>query len=312
LIDLAVFDFSVFAHGETWVQLLTLLFLELVLGVDNLVFICLTTDRLPAGIQALGRRLGLVAALVMRVLLLCFASWIISLNLTLFTLPFALSGMDAAISGKDLILFAGGAYLVYKGIVELREKLSLKEEKAEMAHSSTGGKKKIGLMQAVGTIALMDVIFSLDSVITAVGMADILLVMILAVMLAIVLMLIFADPIAHFIGSNPEIKILALGFIVAVGIKLVIESLGFELHIEGVAFDGLDLMLYFGLALSLVLTAIQMSYNKRLKALGEAWRQEQTAIIEPSDELEASQNEPGKEPTKQGGNVPKDCKGDTR
>lgn len=280
MIDFSAIDFTVFAHAETWVQLLTLLFLELVLGVDNLVFICITTDRLPEKMRALGRRLGLLAAMFMRIILLCFASWIISLELTVFTLPFAPLGMDPQISGKDLILLLGGAYLIYKGISELREKLSLEEEMQEMDHPEAKARKGIGLAQAVATIAVMDIIFSLDSVITAVGMADVLIVMILAVMIAIIIMIIFADPIAGFINSNPEVKILALGFIVAVGVKLVIESLGFELHIEGAPLDGFDLMLYFGLALSLILTAIQINYNRKLKALKISWLEHHTDIIE--------------------------------
>jgi predicted tellurium resistance membrane protein TerC len=238
----------------------------MVLGVDNLVFIAITTDRLPDSKKMLGRRFGLVAALVMRVILLCFASWIISLHLTLFTLPFAITGMDPEISGKDLILLVGGGYLIIKGIQELLEKLSLKEEQEELLLSD-GQKRRIGMLQAVGTIAVMDVIFSLDSVITAVGMVDVLIIMILAVMIAVFVMIIFANVISEFINANPEVKILALVFIVAVGVKLVLESLGAELHIEGVDFDGLDLMLYFGLGLSLILTIIQMDYNKRLARL---------------------------------------------
>jgi predicted tellurium resistance membrane protein TerC len=242
------------------------MFLELVLGVDNLVFIAITTDRLPESKQVFGRRFGLVAALIMRIILLCFASWIISLHLTLFSLPFALPGMDPAISGKDLILLAGGAYLVFKGIQELVEKLSLKEEEARLVPSAKP-QRRIGLPQAIGTIAVMDIIFSLDSVITAVGMVDILLIMIIAVIAAVMVMIIFANPIAEFINANPEVKILALTFIVAVGLKLVIEALGFELHIVGIDFDGLDLMLYFGLLLSLVLTILQMYYNNRMAKL---------------------------------------------
>ncbi|MDR0500715.1 MAG: TerC family protein [Coriobacteriales bacterium] len=257
-------DIAAFAEPQTWIQLLTLIFLELVLGIDNLVFIAITTDRLPDNKKVLGRRFGLVAALVMRVILLCFASWIISLELTLFSLPFVVPGGDANISGKDLILLLGGAYLVYKGIQELVEKVSAKEIESEQEHGGSVA-KKIGLFQAIGTIALMDIIFSLDSVITAVGMADVLLVMILAVMIAVIVMIIFANPISEFINANHEIKILALGFIVAVGFKLVAESLGIELVIEHTEIDVLDVMLYFAMFFSLLLTALQMIYNHRAK-----------------------------------------------
>jgi predicted tellurium resistance membrane protein TerC len=108
----------IFASPEAWVQLLTLVFLELVLGIDNLVFIAITTDRLPENRKVLGRRFGLCAALIMRIILLCFASWIISLQLSLFALPFGGSVIDPEISGKDLILLVGGGYLIIKGIQE--------------------------------------------------------------------------------------------------------------------------------------------------------------------------------------------------
>lgn len=261
-------DLTVFLAPETWVQLVTLIFLELVLGIDNLVFIAITTDRLPEAKKPLGRRFGLAAALVMRIVLLCFASWIISLQLALFTLPFTIPTTDPAISGKDLILLVGGGYLVFKGIQELRGKLSLEEEKSEHGHPEAA-RTTIGLPQAIATIAAMDVIFSLDSVITAVGMVDVLIIMILAVMIAVFVMIIFANPISEFINSHPEIKILALVFIVAVGVKLVAESLGIEIIIEGTEVEVLDVMLYFAMGFSLVLTLLQMVYNKRLQKLKE-------------------------------------------
>ena len=256
---------SIFSMPETWVQLLILLFLELILGIDNLVFIAITTDRLPDDKKVFGRRFGLLAALLMRIMLLCVASWIISLKLTLFTLPFGAGVIDPEISGKDIILLVGGAYLIYKGIQELAVKLSMKEESENM--DPARARHRIGLPQAIATIAVMDIIFSLDSVITAVGLVDELLIMILAVIIAVLLMIIFANPISEFINSNPEVKLLALAFIVLVGVKLVIKSLGFELPIEGSAFDGFDLMLYAALAFSLIITILQMVYNRRLARL---------------------------------------------
>lgn len=260
------FDLSIFLMPEAWVQLLILLFLEFVLGVDNLVFIAITTDRLPEEKQVIGRRFGLLAALCMRILLLCFASWIISLHLTLFTLPFGAPIIDPEISGKDLILLLGGAYLVYKGIQELREKLSMDEER-EAIDPVAHARHRIGLLQAIGTIAVMDIIFSLDSVITAVGLAEHLPIMILAVMIAVFIMIIFATPIARFINANHEVKLLALAFIVLVGVKLVIKSLGIELEIEGSTFDAFDLMLYVALGFSLIITALQMVYHRRHEQL---------------------------------------------
>jgi predicted tellurium resistance membrane protein TerC len=289
---LSNFDFSVFTQPGPWVQLLTLIFLEMVLGIDNLVFIAITTDRLPDNKKHIGRRLGLIGALVMRIILLTFASWIISLQLALFTLPFTIPGTDPHISGKDLILLVGGAYLVYKGIKEIVEKLRLEEEKHEHGHPEAV-RKKIGLPQAVATIMMMDIIFSLDSVITAVGLASGeeggLLIMILAVMIAVIVMIIFADPISEFINSRPEIKLLALTFIVLVGIKLVAEALGIEPHIAGTDVNVLDVALYFAMGFSLVLTFIQMSYNRRLARM-------KAEAAAHQDQLEASTQAPGDKP----------------
>ncbi|MDR3053195.1 MAG: hypothetical protein LBU48_04985, partial [Coriobacteriales bacterium] len=165
-------------------------------------------------------------------------------------------------------LLLGGAYLIYKGILELKEKISFKEIKAAHHEEKTGEQIRglITLPQAIGTIALMDMIFSLDSVITAIGLAgDTLIIMVLAVMIAVIVMIIFADPISEFINSNPEMKILALAFIVIVGVKLVVESLGVEICIEGTEIEVMDLMLYFAMFFSIAITVIQMVYNNRVE-----------------------------------------------
>jgi predicted tellurium resistance membrane protein TerC len=257
--------FEPFLTAEGWVSLLTLIFLELVLGIDNLVFIAITTDRLPESKKRLGRRFGLVAALVMRLILLSLGFLVIHLTVTLFTLPFHIPGIDSAIDAKDLILLLGGAYLVYKGLDEIFEKVSLKAINQTHKSSSTGRAVLITLPQAIGTIALMDMIFSLDSVITALGMSGEILIMAIAVMLAVAIMIIFADPISEFINANPEMKILALAFIVAVGVKLVMESLGIEFLVEGTEIEVMDLMLYFAMFFSLAITCVQMLYNSRVK-----------------------------------------------
>ena len=256
---------SIFSMPGAWVQLLVLIFLEIALGIDNLVFIAITTDRLPDEKKVIGRRVGLLAALGMRIVLLSFASWIISLKLTIFTLPFSGSVIDPEFSGKDIILLVGGAYLIYKGIEELSLMLSMREESANIYPERA--RPKIGLAQAIATIAVMDIVFSLDSVITAVGLVDELLIMIIAVMIAVLLMIIFANFISEFINNNPEIKLLALAFIVAVGVKLVIGSLGIKLPIEGSGVDGIDIILYVALGFALILTAVQMLYNHRLARL---------------------------------------------
>ncbi|MDR1185426.1 MAG: TerC family protein [Coriobacteriales bacterium] len=257
--------FEPFLTAEGWLSLLTLIFLELVLGIDNLVFIAITTDRLPADKKHLGRRFGLIAALIMRIMLLSLGFLVIHLTVTLFTLPFNIPGVDSAINAKDLILLLGGAYLVYKGITEIVEKVSVKEIEREHAEPEARLSNLISMPRAIGTIALMDMIFSLDSVITALGMSGEILIMIIAVMLAVAVMIIFADPISEFINANPEMKTLALAFIAVVGVKLVLESLGVEILVEGTEIEVMDLMLYFAMFFSLAITCVQMLYNSRVK-----------------------------------------------
>jgi predicted tellurium resistance membrane protein TerC len=261
--------FEPFLTANGWLSLLTLIFLELVLGIDNLVFIAITTDRLPESKKHLGRRFGLIAALIMRVILLSLGFLVIHLTATLFTLPFEIPGVDSAINAKDLILLLGGAYLVYKGITEIVEKVSTKSIEREHGSPEAQNSHLISLPRAIGTIALMDMIFSLDSVITALGMSGEILVMIIAVMLAVFVMIIFADPISEFINSNPEMKTLALAFIAVVGVKLVLESLGIEILVEGTEIEVMDLMLYFAMFFSLAITCIQMLYNSRVKRARE-------------------------------------------
>lgn len=261
---------DVFTSPDAWVGLITLIFLELVLGIDNLVFICLTTDRLPENKQHIGRRFGLLAALIMRILLLFSITWVMSLQVTLFTLPFDTSTLplDPDVSGRDLILFVGGLYLIYKGIAGLYEKISLKEERETHGHPEAKS-TLIGLPQAVLTIAAMDVIFSLDSVITAVGMVGELPIMVIAVIVAVLVMIIFADPIAGFISKHSEIKILALTFIVIVGVMLTCES--FEIHLSKGA-------VYFAMGFALALDLLQMWYNKRLNKMKEEIAQHKAAV----------------------------------
>ena len=222
-------DLSIFATPEAWISLVTLMFLEIVLGVDNLVFIVLTSDRLPPEKQHIGRKLGLLGALVSRCIFLCFASFLVHMTDKLFTIPgFYINGAEFGLSVRDLVLFLGGLYLIYKGIVELRDVLKLSEEK-ESQGDADKPRKTIGLAGAVATIMVMDIVFSIDSVITAVGLANHLIVMIIAVMLAVFLMMVFIDPISDFINTHTEMKILAL---------------------------------YFAMVFAIVLEVIQMRYNK--------------------------------------------------
>ncbi len=255
-------DLSIFTTPEAWISLVTLTFLEIVLGVDNIVFISITTDRLPKEKQHIGRKLGLAGALVMRCLFLCFASWLV--HMTFVLVDINLGGYHHGLSIRDVVMLAGGAYLIYKGIVEVREMLLLTEVKAE--HSEEHKMRhRIGLGQAVGTIMVMDIVFSIDSVITAVGLAEHLIVMIAAVIIAVVLMMIFIDPISDFINAHAEMKILALVFIVAIGILLVLDSLGITTGVELLDMHLEKLMVYFAMIFAIVLEFIQMRYNTNLE-----------------------------------------------
>lgn len=256
-----MFDLSIFTTPEAWISLITLLFLEIVLGVDNLVFIAITTDRLPAEKQHLGRKIGLLGALIMRIIFLCFASFLVHMTTPLFTIPFIeIHGEPMGFSVRDLVLLAGGIYLIYKGIDEIRSVLNLTEEKEQ--HEPEVHRSAITLPQAVITIMVMDLVFSIDSVITAVGLAQHLIIMILAVIIAVVFMMVFIDAISNFINQHTEIKILALVFIVMIGILLTLDGLGINSGIEILDMHLEKLMVYFAMVFSIILELIQMKYKK--------------------------------------------------
>ena len=263
-------DLSIFLTAEAWISLVTLIFLEIVLGVDNLVFITITTDRLPVEKQHIGRRAGLLGALIMRIIFLCFASYLVHLTTPLFTLDIGIYAHGFSV--RDLVLLLGGAYLIYKGISELCSVLACSELKAEASEEHRNA-RQLTLVQAVATIMVMDLVFSIDSVITAVGLASHLIIMILAVMIAVILMMVFIDPIANFINGHPEMKILALVFIVAIGVLLVLDSLGLHTDIELLDMHIEKLMVYFAMIFSIILELIQMRYNANVAR----WRASEAA-----------------------------------
>ncbi|HWK80806.1 MAG TPA: TerC family protein [Thermomicrobiales bacterium] len=196
-----------------WSALLTLTALEIVLGVDNVIFISILANKLPASQRARARTVGLGAALVMRILLLFSISWLVGLTDTLFTL------FGHGFSGRDLILLAGGLFLIYKATTELHEKLEGHEE-AKSASAATS------FAATIVQIMLLDIVFSLDSVITAVGMSDELGVMIAAVVIAVGVMLFAAGSISTFVERHPTVKVLGLSFLLMIGFTLVADGLG--------------------------------------------------------------------------------------
>jgi len=260
-------DLSIFATAEAWISLITLLFLEIILGVDNIVFISITSGRLAPEQQHLGRRLGLAGAMIMRILFLSLASFLVHMVTPLFAID--LGFWSRGVSVRDLILFLGGIYLIYKGISELKDTIGLEDIKHEAKTGQAGG-KRIGLVQAVATIMVMDIVFSIDSVITAVGLAEHLIVMIMAVVIAIAIMMIFIDFIADFINRNVEMKILPLRFIAVIGVLLVLDSLGINSGIEVLDIHLEKMMVYFAMLFSVVMELLQLRYKRNF----EKWRDE--------------------------------------
>ncbi len=201
---------------QIWISLLTLTALEIVLGIDNVIFISILAGKLPHEQQAKARQLGLSLALITRILLLLSITWLMKLTADLFILPV----FNEGISGKDLILFVGGLFLIGKSVMEIHEKLEGEEGHATPSRSSA---KFTGV---IVQILLLDIVFSLDSVITAVGMADKIGVMVAAVIIALGVMLAFAGTISDFVNRHPTLKMLALSFLILIGVTLVGESLG--------------------------------------------------------------------------------------
>jgi len=201
---------------QIWLSLLTLTTLEIVLGIDNLVFVAITAGRLPPHQQASGRRIGLVLALLMRLLLLASISWIIGLTAPLFTV------MGHDVSWRDAILVGGGIFLLYKGTAEIHERLEGEDEDGA-AHGP-----RLTLLRVVLQIMALDLVFSLDSVITAVGMASHLWVMMAAVIVASIIMVVGSGPVSRFIERHPTVRMLALSFLMLIGMTLVADGLGFH------------------------------------------------------------------------------------
>lgn len=225
---------------QAWIALGTLTALEIVLGIDNIVFISILTGRLPEDDRPRARKIGLFLALIMRICLLFMLSLIMRLTKPWFTV------LGTELSGRDLILLAGGLFLIAKSTIEIHHKL-------EGEKDSHGGGKKVTFAGVLVQIALLDVIFSLDSVITAVGMAKHLGVMITAVLISIVVMIVFVNAICDFVERHPTFKILALSFLLLIGVALVGE--GLEMHIP----KG---YIYFAMGFSLLVELLNMRLRR--------------------------------------------------
>lgn len=250
------YDFSVFATSGAWISLITLAFLEIILGVDNIIFISLVAGRLPANQQKKARNIGLMIALLFRIGLLLSISWIIGLTAPLFTLPmegvFADMGLHdpllaAQISGRDLILFAGGLFLLAKSTTEIHHKVS-----GDMADKQVKAPAKMS--GAIIQIILIDIVFSFDSILTAVGLTQHVMVMIFAVIIAMVIMMLFSGKVSAVIEKQPSLQILALAFLIMIGLTLILEALG--VHIN-------KAFVYVAVAFSLGVEFLNIRFRKK-------------------------------------------------
>ncbi len=241
---------SLLSDPQAWLSLLTLTALEIVLGIDNIIFLSIVSSRLPADRQPAARRIGLALALIMRIGLLASITWIIGLTQPVFDI------WGLAISWRDLVLAGGGAFLIVKGTMETHHMLEAHEEGAKAGSASFGG--------VIAQIVLLDIVFSLDSVITAVGMAQELAIMIAAVVISMVIMLVASTPVSDFVNRHPTVKMLALSFLLLVGVALVADGLHFHIP-RG--------YLYFAIGFSVLVEALNLmaaSARKRRRAAGGA------------------------------------------
>jgi predicted tellurium resistance membrane protein TerC len=226
---------------EAWLALLSLTVMEIVLGIDNVVFISVLVQRLPAEQRDRARTIGLGLAMGMRILLLLTISWIVGLTAPVFYIG------DHPVSWRDLIMIGGGLFLIWKATTEIHEALE-----GEEAHRSVGGTATMGAV--LGQIVLLDIVFSLDSVLTAVGMTDEIPIMIIAVVLAVGVMLFASGPISHFVHEHPTVKMLALSFLLLIGVTLLAEGAG--LHIE-------KAYIYAAMAFSVFVEILNLTARRR-------------------------------------------------
>jgi len=233
--------FDWIADPNAWIALATLTALEIVLGIDNIIFLSILVSRLPAARRNLARRLGLGLAMLTRILLLLSLTWIMRLTAPLFTLW-------QEISGRDLILIGGGLFLLWKSVHEIHNSL---EGEDEDGHPTA---RAAGFASVLVQIALIDIVFSLDSVITAVGLADQVTVMVLAIVISVAVMMFAARPIGEFVDAHPTIKMLALAFLVLVGVTLIAE--GFDAHVP----KG---YIYFAMAFSVAVEMLNIRLRNR-------------------------------------------------
>jgi len=247
IVDFLAPHFAFVSDPTAWVALVTLVVLEIVLGIDNLIFISILTNKLPEGQRARARRLGISAALIMRLVLLATISIIVQLTAPIFT------AFGHGFSWRDLILIAGGLFLVWKATKEIHHTV----DKDDHQDSMVGGTLQLSLAGAIFQILLLDLVFSIDSIITAVGMTDEIAIMYIAVIVAVSVMMLAAGPLADFIARNPSIVMLALGFLLMIGMTLIADGMGYHVP-KG--------YIYAAMGFSALVEALNMLARRRRKA----------------------------------------------
>jgi predicted tellurium resistance membrane protein TerC len=246
---------EIFLTAEAWLALLTLTFFEVVLGIDNIIFISIVSNRLPVEIRARTRNMGLLLAMGVRILLLLTITWVMKFQEPLFGVPHWISE-DTSISGRDLILIFGGMFLIAKSTREINHEM---EGEEEMIAQSTG--KKVNVRGIIAQIILLDIIFSFDSILTAVGLTEHIIIMIIAVIVSIGIMIIFSGKISDFIHKHPSMEVLALGFLILIGFMIFLEGLGKDIP-KG--------YIYFAVVFSMVIEMVNIRVRDRRKKAAAA------------------------------------------
>jgi len=246
---------EIFQHADTWLALLTLCFLEIVLGIDNIIFISIVSNKLPEELRPRARNLGLALAMVVRICFLLGITWIIGFTEPLFTITANfLIKSDMAVSGRDLILGFGGLFLIAKSTMEINHEMEGSED--ENGDDVISKKAKVTLSGTIVQIILLDIIFSFDSILTAVGIVDRdkVIIMIIAVIVSIIVMMLFSGTISRFIQQHPSMEVLALGFLILIGFMLFLESLHYEIP-KG--------YIYFAIAFSMLIELTNIRVRKK-------------------------------------------------
>ncbi len=249
---------EIFLRPETWLALLTLTFFEVVLGIDNIIFISIVSNRLPLDIRARTRNMGLLLAMGVRILLLLTITWVMRFKEPLFSVPVWMSE-DGEISGRDLILIFGGMFLIAKSTREINHQTEGADDETEVDQ-----KKQVNVTGVIVQIILLDIIFSFDSILTAVGLTDSIIIMIIAVVLSIGIMIIFSGRISEFINKHPSMEVLALGFLILIGFMIFLEGLDKDIP-KG--------YIYFAVVFSMIIEMINIRVRNRRKQAKEEFHE---------------------------------------